>query len=182
MAKAKDEVKLTLDGGGLTLTRMVSDAVAQQIVSLVLGGPVAQPQLVAPAGAGFIPAGAAGEQGGNPKNFMSQKRPATDIERVTCLAWFLTNERNTPAFKTKDLTEINRDAAQPRFSNLSATARNAVSEGYLAPAGGGQKQITARGDAFVVALPDRDKVRAALELLPKSKRRKPSAKKVKKKS
>jgi hypothetical protein len=182
MIKAKDEVKLTLDGAGLKLTRTVSDAVAQQIVSLVLGGPVAQQSPAAHAGAGFMPAGSSGDHGGSPKNFMARKRPATDIERATCLAYFLTNERNTPAFKTKELTELNLEAAQPRFSNLSATARNAVSDGYLAPAGGGQKQITAKGDAFVLALPDREKVKAALEALPKGKRRKPAAKKIKKKS
>src|SRR6516164_5632568 len=48
-------------------------------------------------------------------------------------------------------------------ANISATARNAVAQGLLASAGGGQKQITERGEAVVGALPDRDKVKAALE-------------------
>lgn len=172
MANDKDEIKLVLEGGGLKLTRTVSEAVAHQIVALVLSG-VAAP---APATGGvYSPT----PQGLTPKAFIALKRPATDIERVACLAWFLTNERSTPAFKTKELTELNREAAQFRLSNASATARNAVNDGYLAAAGGGQKQITARGDALVAALPDRDKVKAALEAHP-TRRRKVTVKKAKK--
>lgn len=179
---AEGEFHLELRGGGLSLDRIVNEAVAQHIVAVVMTG-------AAPAGqgggaqiGGGIPAGggaAAGLGGQSPKAFLAQKRPATDIERIVCLAYYLTNSRDTPAFKTKVLTDLNREAAQPKLSNPSATARNANNDGYLAAAGGGQKQITVRGDALVEALPDREKVKAALEAHP-ARRRKPTAKKAKK--
>jgi hypothetical protein len=178
LAKDSDEYKLTLNGGGLNLTRTVSEATAQQIVGLVLGGAAAVPATAAGAQPG-VNGQPQSSHGLTPKAFLVLKRPATDVERVSCLAWFLTNERNVPAFKTKVLTDLNREAAQFKLSNPSATARNAVNDGYLAAAGGGQKQITARGEALVEALPDRDKVKAALEAHP-ARRRKPSAKKAKK--
>jgi hypothetical protein len=106
-----------------------------------------------------------------PKTFMTAKRPQTDMERVTCLAFYLTHNRKTPAFKTKDLTDLNTEAAQQKLSNPSATARNAVAQGYLSLAGGARKQITARGEALVTALPDKDKVQAAMAEHPVRKRR-----------
>jgi hypothetical protein len=84
------------------------------------------------------------------------------MERVTCLAFYLTHHKNTNAFKTKELTDLNIEAAQQKLSNASATARNAVGHGFLALAGGSRKQITPRGEAVVDALPDRDKVKGAL--------------------
>lgn len=177
MAKDTGEFKVTLTGAGLNLSRSVNETVAQQIVGLVLGGVTVGP---APTGGQVTPQAQQLPQGMTPKTFMAQKRPATDIERVTCLAWFLANERNTTSFKTKDLIELNREAAQFQLSNASATARNAVTDGFLAPSGGGKKQITARGEALVAALPDREKVKSALENHPKARRRKSSSKTAKK--
>jgi len=97
-----------------------------------------------------------------PKVFMAKKRPDTVQERITCLAYYLTHYRNTPAFKTKDLTKLNSEAAQPKISNPAFFARNAANAQYLALAGGGNKQITARGEALVTALPDREAVKKAL--------------------
>lgn len=101
-----------------------------------------------------------------PKQFMAQKQPKSDIERITCLAYYLTHFKNTPQFKTVDLTHLNTDAAQPKLSNASFAARNAVTNQYLAPAGGGKKQIAPRGEAVVKALPDRTAVAAALKSHP----------------
>lgn len=102
-----------------------------------------------------------------------------ETERVVCLAYYLMHHRDTPKFKTRDLTDLNRKAAQPRLSNPSVTARNATNQRYLTLAGGGHKQITAKGEDLVRALPDREKVREALEnhpLTPKHKRKKKTLK------
>ena len=53
-----------------------------------------------------------------------------------------------------------------KLSNASFAARNAVNNQYLAPAGGGKKQISPRGEAIVKALPDRIAVAAALKSYP----------------
>jgi hypothetical protein len=156
--KDVDGFKLKLTGSGVSIERTVSEIIARQIVGLVIGGGNVEQLKPGQDAIGLDPSDT-----NTPKAFMVARRPTTDIERVTCLAYFLTHARNVTAFKTKELTDLNMEAAQPRLSNPSATARNAVGYGFLAPAGGGRKQITPRGEALVKALPDREKVKAALD-------------------
>jgi hypothetical protein len=98
----------------------------------------------------------------SPKEFLRDKHPMTDVERVTCLAYYLTHYRDTPHFKTVDISTLNTEAAQPKFSNTSVAVDNARSLGYLVPATKGNKQISAAGERFVELLPDRDAAREAI--------------------
>lgn len=124
-------------------------------------------------GVGPVTNGAPGDLG-TPREFLAAKSPSTDIERITCLAFYLTHARNMPHFDTKDLSELNTEAAGARFSNASYTASNATKKnGFLTAAPGGKKQITPRGEALVNALPDRQAVEAALEAMPGRPRRRP---------
>ncbi len=118
------------------------------------------------------PAGSGPGAGLTPKQFMAQKKPKTDAERITCLAYLLTNHRATAQFKTKQLTDLNKEAAGTPFSNPAVAVNNAALTHYLTAAGGGAKQITVRGEAVVEALPDRERVDAALAENP-ARRRKP---------
>lgn len=112
-----------------------------------------------------------------PKEFLATKQPTTDVERVACLAYYLTHRRDQKLFKTRDISALNTEAAQPKFSNAAYAVKNATSQNnYLAAGGKGQKQITHLGEQVVEALPDRDAVRAAIDAAPK-KRRKASRKK-----
>lgn len=95
----------------------------------------------------------------SPKDFMRDKRPATDVERVACLAYYLAHYRNTPFFKTIDISTLNTEAAQPKFANASDAVENATKLGYLVSATKGNKQISAVGEHFVELLPDRDAAR-----------------------
>lgn len=97
-----------------------------------------------------------GQEDKDPKGFLKEKGPKTDVERIACLAFYLANYRDLPYFKTQDLTKLNTEAAQPKFSNASNSAANAVKMGYLAAGPKGQRQISAFGEEFVTALPDRD--------------------------
>jgi len=129
-----------------------------------------------------VPGAAVGANGsgdlGTPKQFLATKAPLTDIERVTVHAYYLTHARAMPHFSTKDLSDLNTEAAGPRLSNTSYAASNATKKGgFLAAAPGGKKQITARGEALVEALPDRNAVAAALDSMPGKPRRKASRKK-----
>src|SRR6266511_4429760 len=54
-----------------------------------------------------------------PKQFLLEKQPSNDIERVACLAYYLTHYRNMPEFKTLDISQLNTEAAQPKFSNAA---------------------------------------------------------------
>lgn len=90
------------------------------------------------------------------KEFISQKQPRTDVERVACLAYYLSHYMNTPHFKTVDISRMNTEAAQIKFSNAAVAVENATTYGYLAHAGKGSKQISAFGEEYVAALPDRE--------------------------
>lgn len=171
----KDEFVVKITGPGMTLQRPVAAERVHRIINLLLqpSSPEAdQGEMFA----ALPPESLGGTGGGSPKTFMAQKRPKTDMERVTCLGYFLTRYRGATHFKTRDLTDLNKEAAQPQLSNATVAARNAVSNQYLALAGGGSKQVTTRGEALVEALPDREKVKAALEQHPMARRkRKPKA-------
>jgi hypothetical protein len=67
----------------------------------------------------------------SPKQFLLNKQPRTDVERIACLAFYLTHYRDLPHFKTLDLAKLNTEAAQPKFSNTAYAATNAAKLGYL---------------------------------------------------
>jgi len=91
----------------------------------------------------------------SPKAFLFQKHPQTDIERVACLAYYLTHYRDTRHFKTFDISKLNTEAAQVKFSNAAYAVANATNAGLLVSAGKGAKQLSAQGERYVEALPDR---------------------------
>jgi len=73
------------------------------------------------------------------KDFMMDKQPRTDVEKVVCLAYYLTHYANTPHFQTVDISKLNTEAAQIKFSNAAFSVNNAVQCGYLVPAPHGKK-------------------------------------------
>jgi hypothetical protein len=96
------------------------------------------------------------------KQFMFQKQPKTDVERVVCLAYYLTHYRDTPHFKTLDISKLNTEAAQMKFSNPTVAVDNATKARLLVPATRGNKQISSLGEQFVLVLPDRDRSREVI--------------------
>jgi hypothetical protein len=104
-----------------------------------------------------------------------QKQPSTDVERVACLAYYLTHYRDTPHFKTLDISSLNTEAAQPKFANATVSLDNATKMGYLVPAIKGTKQLSAAGEVFVQKLPDREAAKTAMAgVRPRRKNRKGS--------
>jgi hypothetical protein len=101
----------------------------------------------------------------SPKDFMVEKQPRTDVERLACLAFYLTRYRDQPHFKTLDLSKLNTEAAQPKFSNAANSVNNAVKQGYLVPSTKGNRQLSAAGEQFVQALPDREAAKNAMASL-----------------
>ena len=99
------------------------------------------------------------------KDFLMEKAPKTDVERIACLAYYLTHYRSTQHFKTLDLSMLNTEAAQPKFTNTAYSSNNAVKLGYLVPSSKGQRQLSALGERFVQALPDRVAAREVLTSL-----------------
>jgi len=98
----------------------------------------------------------------SPKEFLLEKDAKTDVEKVACLAYYLTHYRGTPHFKTIDISKLNTEAAQIKFSNAAVAVNNASLQNYLTGAGKGAKQLSAFGERFVLALPDRDAAKAVM--------------------
>jgi hypothetical protein len=107
----------------------------------------------------------------SPKEFILLKRPYTDVERVVCLAYYLTHYRNTQHFKTIDISKLNTEAAQMKFSNTTFAVQNATNKGFLVPSTKGNKQISAVGEQFVQALPDREAAKKVLRTFLKRSRK-----------
>lgn len=104
-----------------------------------------------------------GHQDQSPKQFLEEKQPQSDVDRVACLAYYLAHYRNMPHFKTVDISKLNTEAAQFKFSNTAVAVNNATFRGLLASAGKGNKQISAVGERFVAALPDREAAKKVLD-------------------
>jgi hypothetical protein len=114
----------------------------------------------------------------SPKDFMHEKAPRTDIERVACLGYYLTHYRNTPHFKTLDISTLNTEAAQPKFSSASVAVDNATKSGLFVQAVKGNKQISSAGEIYVQYLPDREAAKECVkDIRSKRKPRKPKLKK-----
>lgn len=114
----------------------------------------------------------------SPKEFMRDKAPQTDVEKVTCLAYYLTHYRETPHFKTLDISTLNTEAAQTKFSNAAMALENAAKAGLLVQAAKGSKQISSAGELYVQHLPDRDAAKSGTQgMRPKRKLRKTQVKK-----
>jgi hypothetical protein len=92
----------------------------------------------------------------SPKDFLYTKQPEKVTERIACLAYYLTHCRDTPHFTTIDISKLNTEAAQLKLTNPSLAISNAIKAGLLTSAGKGTKQLSAIGERFVDALPDRD--------------------------
>jgi hypothetical protein len=107
----------------------------------------------------------------SPKQFMMEKKPHTDTDRVACLAYYLTHHRNTNHFKTIDISRLNTEAAQLRFSNPAQAVDNAFKRGFLALATKGHKQLSAFGEQYVQALPDREAAKAIQDQVQTRRRR-----------
>ena len=112
-----------------------------------------------------------------PKEFLLEKSPRTDVERVACLAFYLTHYRDTQHFKTIDISKLNTEAAQRKFSNAARAVNNAARSGYLVPSTKGNKQLGALGEVFVQELPDREAAKVAVAKLKPRSRRKKAARK-----
>ncbi|MCK6440620.1 MAG: hypothetical protein L6Q71_10540 [Planctomycetes bacterium] len=131
----------------------------QRILRLVVEGlslrdPVAKSQATPEAptdasGAG----GAAQPQAADIKSFVAQKKPKSDQQFATIVAYFYRfvapEDSRKDAITTDDLQTAGRQARGFAFKTPSATLNNAVKAGYLDKAGRGKYKINAVGENLV---------------------------------
>jgi hypothetical protein len=111
---------------------------------------------------------------GSAKDFLRDKNPTSDVQRVACLAYFLTHARALSQFKTSDIRKANTDA-RGMSMNIPRAVDNATrAVGFLAAVGGGKKQLTLLGEQVVDALPNQEKADQLVKS--QGKRRRSSAK------
>ena len=96
---------------------------------------------------------------------MLEKAPHTDIDRVVCLGYYLSHYADKPHFKTTDISAMNTEAAQRKLTNATYAINNAVQGGYFVAAHGGNKQLSAVGEQYVEALPDREAAKSIVARL-----------------
>jgi hypothetical protein len=176
---AEEKFKVIIRGPGLSFDQTVDKVGANQIVSFVMTGSVLTNAAATGTGsaAGTARRSASGEtaSGLDAKQFIAMKKPNTLYERIACLGYFLHTERNTSEFAAKEIRAINKEAAQQPITNLpQRIADTARKYGFIA-ASGRNKQMTVRGDAVVLALPDREAVTVAMSEHRLGKKRKKSA-------
>jgi len=100
--------------------------------------------------------GGAAAQTMSPMEFMQNKQPQTDAERVACLGYYLTHFLGTPQFKTSDVSKLNLEAKQQKLGNATKAVNDASRAGYLiSTSKKGIRKLSAAGERFVKALPDR---------------------------
>ncbi len=128
-------------------------------------------------GAERVPAEFSAREVMSPKDFLVDREPRTDIERVACLAYYLTHYRDTPHFRTLGLSKLNTEAAQPKLSNAARAVKNAMGRGLIVAAGRkGLRQLSVQGEQYVGALPDREAAKQVLERVRPRRTRRSAAK------
>jgi hypothetical protein len=90
-------------------------------------------------GAGNGAAGQAANLAGlNPKQFIAQKKPKTQYERIACLGYFLHAARQVTEFGAEEIKAINKEGAQQPILNLPTILGDTSTKyGYISAAGGG---------------------------------------------
>lgn len=89
------------------------------------------------------------------RNFLAQKKPITNADRVAVLGWFAQTHLGMPGFRTRDISRLNAACGQPPFSNTAVAVKMAKLKGWIVSKGGSMA-LTDIGQTFVDRLPDPD--------------------------
>src|SRR5687767_8193374 len=120
---SKPQFQSDIDALGKVLTALSSlDAAAQQWVLNTAAGRLNVPTTSVPAATGGSipkPPGVtlpnSDVKSLSAKEFLRQKSPKSDVDRVACLAFYLTYARDVSAFSSRDLTVVNTESAGPKI-------------------------------------------------------------------
>jgi hypothetical protein len=104
--------------------------------------------------AGRKPGKAPGAGGPHPKakearSLVDAKKPGTEMQRVTCLAYVLVGRDREATFQTRDISRLNNDAGLRQFSNTAVPVKQARQHRYLVAAPKNTLRITEAGIRLV---------------------------------
>lgn len=91
----------------------------------------------------------------SPSEFIKQISPKAQSDRALILGYYLEKYQNKENFSNAELAEINKNAKQPTFTNLSDTVANLVQQGLMMGAGQNESKrlyaLTTTGEDTVEA-------------------------------
>lgn len=91
--------------------------------------------------------------------FIRIKKPTTDVQRVACLVYYLTQTTGQAGILSKDIGKAHTDSGGSSI-NMTRALDNATRQSkYLSNRGPKEKQLTTLGEDVVIALPNQDAVR-----------------------
>jgi hypothetical protein len=91
--------------------------------------------------------------------FIRIKKPATDVQRVACLGYFLAQTTAQHGFSSKDISKTHTDSGGSAINMTRALDNATRGAKYLSNRGPRQKQLTTLGEDVVNALPDQAAVK-----------------------
>lgn len=95
----------------------------------------------------------------DPRDFIRIKRPATDVQRVACLGYYLVHTTGQPGFTSKDVATAHTNSGGSKI-NLTRALDNATRKSkYISNRSSREKQLTTLGEDVVNALPDQEAVK-----------------------
>lgn len=92
----------------------------------------------------------------SPSEYIKRLAPKNQSEKALILAYYLEKHKGFDSFTTTELTDLGREAKQPRFTNISDTVSSQVQQGMLM--GAGKKEanrayaLTTSGEEYVEGL------------------------------
>jgi hypothetical protein len=93
------------------------------------------------------------------RTFIRLKRPATDVQRVACLGYFIVRTTNNRGFSSKEVSNAHTDSGGSSINMTRALDNATRGAKYLSNRSPKEKQLTTLGEDVVLALPDQQVVK-----------------------
>jgi hypothetical protein len=150
--QAAGRYRLTLEGDGLRLERMLGRDDAHRVLAMVLG---LSPSPPSSSGAAVASAAASAAAGGPPllsaREFVDASHAASNPEKIVAFAVHLERDEGKPHFTRLDIKRCFAEAREAPPRNLNRDFVTAVSYGWIHEEANGRAYATTTGRAAVDA-------------------------------
>jgi hypothetical protein len=160
---------LSLEGKGITVNRQISEAMALQIVNVVLGGP-------ASLGRGVSTSSRSATSASSLREFLDTTKAKGNVEKIVAIGKYVSDQLSQETFTREDVKNRFRTAGERTPANLARDFGLAISAGWIAedPASRGDYYVTQTGaDALVEGFTTKARRGPSQGRRPKRRSRKP---------